>query len=99
MTTDLLQWGLELWRRRGRDESQARQYVAEQSSAVFREIMADYDTFVEHLAAIPASAVLIGTARDSAGKENSLGRPPPRRFPKLPLPGAPRPPETRLLNF
>jgi hypothetical protein len=69
MTPDPLQWGLEIWRRRGRDERQARQYVADQASAVFREIMADYDTFVEHLAELPESAVLIGTARDSAGNE------------------------------
>jgi hypothetical protein len=69
MTIDPLQWGLELWRRRGRDEIKARQYVAEESSAVFREVMADYDAFVEHLAGIPESAVLIGTARDSRGNE------------------------------
>jgi hypothetical protein len=69
MTVDPLQWGLEFWRRRGRDERQARQYVAAQCSSVFREIMADYDTFVPHLAAIPASAVLLGTARDSGGTE------------------------------
>jgi len=65
MTADPLQWGLEFWRRRGRDERTARQYVAAQASSVFREIMADYDTFAEHLAEIPESAVLIGTARDS----------------------------------
>jgi hypothetical protein len=69
MTIDPLQWGLELWRRRGRDEIKARQYVAEESSAVFREVMADYDAFVGHLAEIPESAVLIGTARDSRGNE------------------------------
>src|SRR6266851_871561 len=69
MTLDPLQWGLECWRRRGRDERQARQYVALQASAEFREIMADYDVFVEHLSEIPESAVLIGTARDSVGNE------------------------------
>jgi hypothetical protein len=69
MTVDPLQWGLERWRRRGRDEVKARQYVAAEASAVFRETMADYDTFVEHLAEIPDSAVLIGTARDSGGNE------------------------------
>jgi hypothetical protein len=69
MTADPLQWGLERWRRRGRDEIKARQYVTAETSLVFREVMADYDTFVEHLAEIPESAVLIGTARDSAGNE------------------------------
>jgi hypothetical protein len=67
MTADPLQWGLELWRRRGRDEMKARRYVAEEALSVFREIMADYDIFVEHLAEIPESAVLIGTTRDSGG--------------------------------
>lgn len=69
MTGDPLQWFLEFWRQRGRDEVKARQYVAEQASSVFRETMADYDSFVEHLAEIPESAVLIGTARDSRGHE------------------------------
>lgn len=66
---DPLQWGLERWRRRGRDEVKARQYVTAEASSVFREIMADYDVFVEHLRTIPDSAVLIGTARDSRGTE------------------------------
>jgi hypothetical protein len=69
MTLDLLQLGLELWRHRGRDERQARQYVALQASSAFREIMADYDVFVEHLEAIPEPAVLIGTTKDSEGRE------------------------------
>lgn len=69
MKTDPLQWGLELLRRRRRDEVKARQYVAEESSAVFREIMADYDVFVDYLSTIPDSAVLIGTTRDSTGAE------------------------------
>src|SRR5882762_10255089 len=69
MTADPLQWGLELFRRRSRDEAKARRYVAAEASLVFREVMADYDTFVEHVAAIPESAVLIGTAQDSAGTE------------------------------
>jgi len=69
MTIDPLQWGLEFWRRRGRDEVKARQYVAEQASSVFRETMADYDVFVDHLREIPDSAVLIGTTRDSGGND------------------------------
>jgi hypothetical protein len=56
-------------RRPRRDEVKARQYVADEASAVFREIMADYDVFVEHLAAVPEPSVLIGTTRDSAGAE------------------------------
>jgi hypothetical protein len=69
MTRDLFQWGLERWRGRGRDEAEARAYIAEQASAVFREIMADYDVFVDHLAAVPEPSVLIGTTRDSTGTE------------------------------
>jgi hypothetical protein len=69
MTIDALQWMLEFWRHRGRDEVKARDYIAEEANAVFRETMADYDAFVDHVAAIPESAVLIGTAQDSAGNE------------------------------
>src|SRR5262245_12682969 len=67
MTFDPLQWGLEFLRHRGRDEVMARRYVAEQSRALFREIMADYDAFVGPLSTVPESAVLIGTTHDSMG--------------------------------
>jgi hypothetical protein len=69
MIDRLTQHLLELWRRRGSDEAKAREYVAYQASSAFREIMADYDVFAEHLAEVPDPAFLVGTARDSAGRE------------------------------
>jgi len=69
MTFDPLHWGFERLRGRARDEAKARRYLAEAAGSEFRELMADYDVFVEPLAAVPEPAVLIGTTRDSAGRE------------------------------
>jgi hypothetical protein len=65
----MLERVVELLRRRRLDEVKAHAWVAEQATAEFRELVADYDAFVSHAAEIKDPALLIGTARDSAGNE------------------------------
>jgi hypothetical protein len=65
----MLEWVVERLRRRRLDEVKAHAWVAEQAIAEFRELLADYDAFVPDAAEMRDPALLIGTARDSAGRE------------------------------
>lgn len=60
---------IEIARGRSADREKAHAYLAEHATSAFRELMADYDAFVPHVARVEEPALLLGTARDSSGAE------------------------------
>lgn len=60
---------MEIFRNRERDRIKAREYLAQQAEASFRELMKDYDAFVPHMESVRDPSLVIGTARDSVGTE------------------------------
>ena len=60
---------IEFLRRRNVDRVKAREYLAEQSSDTFREVMQDYDAFVPLAKKVSEPAFLVGTAKDSMGSK------------------------------
>ena len=60
---------IEFFRGRKADSAKARAYLATRSTSLFRESLEDYDLFTRYVGAVEPPAILIGTARDSSGRE------------------------------
>lgn len=61
-------WLVEFMRNRGSDRAKARDYIAQESESSFRETMKDYDAFVPYMESVSEPAILIGTTKDSMGR-------------------------------
>lgn len=60
---------VELLRGRTADRSKGRDYIAQRAQSYAREAMAEYDSFVPAMAAVSEPSFLLGSARDSQGKD------------------------------
>lgn len=64
----MIQWWIERFRDRGRDEAEAVEAVSKMSQEALREALADYDAFVPEAKAVK-DGLILGTATSSAGEE------------------------------
>jgi len=71
----MLEHLIEIARGRAADRAKAHAYLAEHAASSFREMLADYDAFVPHVAQIEEPALLLGTAKDSSDAESPVRLP------------------------
>ena len=65
----MIEWFVETMRGRQSDWLKARKYIFEAANSSFKEMMQGYDAFVPYMDKIDDPSILIGTAKDSVGKE------------------------------